>query len=829
MRFVRNIAACLALWAAGLTGRILAQVASDGQRLAAHSQRIVDALESIGSPIDEPRLKRLLRAQRDEDVVALQTILDEIAVCSVMINPESRVKVEPMNARDLRVQQAGYIPWVIKVINQGNVKSALRVSSPHAGPSYAGVAPLSMQRQDQLGLRENEITADSPRRFLHFEWLRQPPLTDQLSGALTEYQILLVYCAEAGTRETTLEFSVGSGTQDLGFRAQLPIVFDASPAVAVPLSIRDEANQPAFARLTIRDALGNVYPPQPKRLAPDLFFQQQIYREDGETVLLPPGQFEVACSQGPETLVETKIQKVSIHQENRWEFVIHRWVRPMEYGWYCGDHHIHGAGCAHYTAPSEGVTPKDMFRQVAGEGLNVGCILTWGPCFEYQRQFFRPTIDDVSRPKTLLKYDVEVSGFGSQALGHVCLLNLRDQNYPGSDGTKEKGWPTWASPVLKWAKEQGGVTGFAHSASGLQIAPDRASERMMQKYDANHSGLISRMESKNALLPNRFELIDSDGDGGLSRVELHTAIDTAADQLPNLAIPEMNSVGAMELPVAVTAGVCDFISTMDTARIAEWNMWYHILNCGFPLKASGETDFPCMSGNAVGQGRVYVQLGDVDHVDFAKWCQGIAAGKSYVSDGYAHALEMRLECEDNLNRQISPGDQLNVRGRKPIQVIAKIALAAQMPRSVAYATKTPEGGRRFVGDTVTLHGPRHNDWVPTGERIVELVVNGRVAARQTLKPEQSEQTVQFHTTIERSSWVALRIFPHLHTNPIEVLVDDRPIRASSESALWCIETIEQLWQQREKGIAAHEWMDAKRAFDRAIDTYRQIAIDAQSP
>ena len=36
----------------------------------------------------------------------------------------------------------------------------------------------------------------------------------------------------------------------------------------------------------------------------------------------------------------------------------------------------------------------------------------------------------------MLKYDVEVSGFGSQALGHVCLLNLRDQTYPGSDGTK---------------------------------------------------------------------------------------------------------------------------------------------------------------------------------------------------------------------------------------------------------------------------------------------------------------------------------------------------------------------------------------------------------
>ena len=54
----------------------------------------------------------------------------------------------------------------------------------------------------------------------------------------------------------------------------------------------------------------------------------------------------------------------------------------------------------------------------------------------------------------------------------------------------------------------------------------------------------------------------------------------------------MNGVGAMEICVTVAHGACDFISAMDTPRTAEWNMWYHILNCGFPLKVSGETDFP---------------------------------------------------------------------------------------------------------------------------------------------------------------------------------------------------------------------------------------------
>jgi hypothetical protein len=83
---------------------------------------------------------------------------------------------------------------------------------------------------------------------------------------------------------------------------------------------------------------------------------------------------------------------------------LQRWVSTMDYGFYCGDHHIHAAGCAHYTNPTEGVFAQDMFLHVKGEGLNVGCNLTWGPCYEFQRQFFEPTVDKLSEPFTVLKY-----------------------------------------------------------------------------------------------------------------------------------------------------------------------------------------------------------------------------------------------------------------------------------------------------------------------------------------------------------------------------------------------------------------------------------------
>src|SRR5262249_14315572 len=223
---------------------------------------------------------------------------------------------------------------------------------------------------------------------------------------------------------------------------------------------------------------------------------------------------------------------------------LERWIDPAAHGFYSGDHHIHAAGCAHYTDPTQGVTPEDMFRQVKGEGLNVGCVLTWGPCYDYQRRFFGPRPDGVSEPFTLIKYDVEVSGFGSQALGHVCLLNLRDQTYPGSDGTATRGWPSWTTPVLRWAKAQGAITRYAQSGSGLDINAKAASRRLLAPLDRDSDGSLTTAEAAHGLLPIEFATADADHDGALSRSELEAAHEKAADNLPNFATPEMNGVGA---------------------------------------------------------------------------------------------------------------------------------------------------------------------------------------------------------------------------------------------------------------------------------------------
>src|SRR5437867_10200721 len=247
-----------------------------------------------------------------------------------------------------------------------------------------------------------------------------------------------------------------------------------------------------------------------------------------------------------------------------------------------------------------------MMRHCLGEDLKVGCNLTWGPCFDYQKQFFTGQDDKVSVWPYLLHYDVEVSGFGSHQSGHLCLLRLKEEIYPGGDSDKH--WPTLCLNTLRWAKKQGAVVGPAHSGWGLQPATEG---------DTTPGG------SKNS------------GDLRL-----------ASSDLPNYIVPPFNGIGANEYIVDVTHDVLgadgkpvpavDFISTVDTPYVWELNIWYHTLNVGFRTRISGETDFPCVYGEKVGLGRSYVKLDG--RLDYDQWCEGIRQGRNYVSDGRSHII-----------------------------------------------------------------------------------------------------------------------------------------------------------------------------------------------
>lgn len=277
----------------------------EGQPLAANVARLVKTLDVLGSPLPSDVLEELRQPHKEQDARKIQELLDSQVLAVVHLNPEYRVKVTRGPAKP-GLSQHGYHPYLIKVLNESTLTERLRVSSPQSGAVYAGVASNSMKRQQQENLISNQNLKGSRDRIFEVEMFDQPPMTDRLSGLEVEYAVLLVYCSEAGKREATISFDVGQGTQDIGFRGELPILFDVEPAVPVKLSILDYDGTPTTAKLVIKDRQGHVYPPQPKRVAPDFFFQEQIYRHHGESIDLAPGEYTVTASRGPEYLLQER-------------------------------------------------------------------------------------------------------------------------------------------------------------------------------------------------------------------------------------------------------------------------------------------------------------------------------------------------------------------------------------------------------------------------------------------------------------------------------------------------------------------------------------------
>jgi hypothetical protein len=312
---------------------------------------------------------------------------------------------------------------------------------------------------------------------------------------------------------------------------------------------------------------------------------------------------------------------------------------------------------------------------------------------------------------------------------------------------------------LKWGKSQGGVVGFSHSGWGLKIVNET---------------------------------------------------------LPSDEVPPFDGIGANEYIVDVVHDAVDFISTVDTPAPWELNIWYHTLNCGYRCRISGETDFPCIYGQRVGLGRVYVKLPD-GKLDFDRWCEGVKQGRSYVSDGKSHLVDFRV---DDVEVGVS-GSELRLEAPRTVKVRAEVAayLDPEQTPIGADVQKRPLSMQPYWSIERARIGKSRK--IP-----VEVLVNGLPVAKQEVTADGSYHDVEFEVKIDRSSWVALRVYPSSHTNPVFVLVGGKPIRASKKSAEWCLKSVDQCWSQKEKAIRPQERQAARDAYDKAREAYKAILAES---
>jgi hypothetical protein len=175
-------------------------------------RRLLQVLDGGKSPVPEETRKAiqvLLKGgtlKPQASAAQIQKLIDPYCLVAVTINPESRVKVQrgpAAAALDLNRETIA----LIKIQNQAGVTHALKVASPQFRP----------KDRPQTG------------QWLRGSIDRDPPLRKTLSGHAVEYVVLRLLAHEAGKREATLRFDVGQGTQDLGFRGEVPVLFQVRP------------------------------------------------------------------------------------------------------------------------------------------------------------------------------------------------------------------------------------------------------------------------------------------------------------------------------------------------------------------------------------------------------------------------------------------------------------------------------------------------------------------------------------------------------------------------------------------------------------------------
>jgi hypothetical protein len=169
---------------------------------------LLQALEKQKTPFPATTTKKLntlLDSEPEDKPAALNAVkklLDARCLIGVHINPEGRVKVARGPAAAL-LQRGRPTVLLVRIHNEGGVTGSLTVNGP--------------------GLCN--VRKKGPGQWLEATLPSSAALKSALSGHALEYRLLQLTARQAGKREATFTFDVGQGSQDLGFRAEVPILF----------------------------------------------------------------------------------------------------------------------------------------------------------------------------------------------------------------------------------------------------------------------------------------------------------------------------------------------------------------------------------------------------------------------------------------------------------------------------------------------------------------------------------------------------------------------------------------------------------------------------
>lgn len=410
--------------------------------------------------------------------------------------------------------------------------------------------------------------------------------------------------------------------------------------------------------------------------------------------------------------------------------------KPAPPDWYAGDIHVHRNCGDDVILPESELS--EMMEQNNLSVISVLADMGNAEVKNAKEDLLKVNGKDAvqSKPNRIVHWDTEwhwdatYSQFSNQALGgHLILLGLKKANQI---------WAESPYKILKWAKKQNAVKGFAH-----------------------------------------FQYLNN--------------------EIQN----ELNCCIPIDYPVEAALGTIDFVSEdvygnnspnngMYNSEAAI-NAYYKLLNCGFRIALAAGTDYPCNAKEPLGELLTYVKV--KDKLTYSKWIEGIRKGKTVVSrNGNNEFLEMKI------NGKYTPGDEIKISGSVPVNI------------EIKWTTLNEFTGR------------------------VEVIKNGKVIASQQGMAKPGEPFIL--KTIEKfdqSGWICARRMDEkehqIHTSPLFITVNNKPIRTSVEDARFFILWIENILENikpggKWNGYFPNELDTIKRRYTAALDVYKKILAEA---
>jgi len=240
------------------------------------------------------------------------------------------------------------------------------------------------------------------------------------------------------------------------------------------------------------------------------------------------------------------------------------------------------------------------------------------------------------------------------------------------------------------------------------------------------------------------------------------------EKLPTYEVPPFDGIGRQRV-TSSTWSTTRWTSSRPSTTPAPWelNIWYHTLNCGIPLPDQRRDRLPLHpTAKRVGLGRVYGQARRRQSSTSTAGARG--SSRAAATSATARATLDRLPIVDRRGVRTARGSGAEARRDPGARSRCRRGWRPNLepeatPRAPAATATRPARRQAVLGTFVAQRRPRRVLGASTGRGRRHRLPRGAPGGRGRLHVTATSPSTSM---VDKSSWIALRIYPSSHTNPV---------------------------------------------------------------